>query len=160
MKELLILRHAKSNRIYRVEDIDRPLTEKGMERIKEVSQKQHLFFDKADVIISSPAIRALHTTMILIRELNFPIEKLIIDKNLYTFSADPIIDYVYGLNDQWNKVVLVGHNHAFTEVINHFSDTGIDHLSTAGLAKISFDGDLWSGIHKGELLFSQKTNNF
>ena len=158
MKELLILRHAKSNRTYRVEDIDRPLSEKGIERIKEVSQKQ-MFFDKTDVIISSPAIRALHTAMILIRELNFTDEKLIIDKNLYTFSGYHIIDYVYGLNDQWNKVVLVGHNPAFTEVINHFSDKGISHLSTAGLAKITFNGDVWSDIYKGELSLFQKNNN-
>ena len=80
MKELIILRHAKSNRSYGVEDIHRPLSVEGIERIKKVSQKKHDFFEKADVIISSSANRAFHTAMIMMQELNLPQEKLIIDK--------------------------------------------------------------------------------
>ncbi len=160
MKELIILRHAKSNRSYGVDDIHRPLSVEGIERIKKVSQKKHDFFEKADVIISSSANRAFHTAMIMMQELNLPQEKLIIDKNLYTFSGSSVIDYVYALDDQWDKVIIVGHNPAFTEVINHFSDIGIDHLRTAGLSKISFDKDQWSNINKGEILLGQKTNHF
>ena len=155
MKELIILRHAKSNRSYSVEDIYRPLSFEGIERIKKVSNKKHDFFEKADVIISSPANRALHTAMIMMQELNLPQEKLTIDKNLYTFSVISVIDYIYALNDQWDKVVIVGHNPAFTGVINHFSDLAIDHLRTAGLAKISFNKNQWTDINKGEILLGQ-----
>lgn len=158
MKELLILRHAKSNRNYRVEDINRPLSTEGIDRIKKVSHKKNTFFDKADIILTSPANRALHTAMIMIHELNFSFKKLIIDKNLYTFSGYSVIDYVYALNDEWRKVILVGHNPAFTELINHFSYVRINHLRTAGLAKISFKGDQWSDILKGETLLGQKNN--
>ena len=63
-----------------------------------------------------------------------------------------VIDFVYALGDHWNKVVIVGHNPAFIELINHFSDTGIDHLRTSGLAKISFDKDQWSEINKGQII--------
>jgi phosphohistidine phosphatase len=146
MKELVILRHAKSNRAYSVDDINRPLSPEGIERIQKISHQKSDFFAKAEIIISSPAIRALHTAMIVFRELNLPLEKL-------------KIDYVYALDDQWTKVVLVGHNPAFTEVINHFSDAGINHLRTAGCAQIRFDGDQWSNLHKGEVVLGQKKNN-
>tara|TARA_B100000965_G_C19216778_1_gene594102 strand:+ start:138 stop:614 length:477 start_codon:yes stop_codon:yes gene_type:complete len=156
MKELVILRHAKSNRAYSVDDINRPLSPEGIDRIKMISNQKNDFFRNADIIISSIAIRALHTTMIMIYELNLPLEILKIDKYLYTFSASRVIDYVYTLDDNWNKVVLVGHNPAFTEVINHFSYVGINHLKTAGCAQITFDGNKWSNLYKGELLLGQK----
>ena len=156
MKELIILRHAKSNRTYSVDDINRPLSPEGIERIKKVSHQKEDFFTKADIIISSPAIRALHTAMIIIHELNLPLEQLKIDKQLYTFSGFSVIDYVYTLDDRWNKVILVGHNPAFTEVINHFSDAGTNHLRTAGCVQITFDGDQWSNLYKGEVLLGQK----
>ena len=155
MKELIILRHAKSYRPRGVEDINRPLSEEGIERIKKISHNKDDFFVDADVIISSPANRALHTAMIMMNELDLPLEKLIIDRNLYTFSVISVIDYIYALNDQWDKVVIVGHNPAFTGVINHFSDSAIDHLRTAGLAKISFNKNQWTDINKGEILLGQ-----
>ena len=158
MKDLTILRHAKSYRPRGVEDINRPLSLEGIERIKKISHNKDDFFVDADVIISSPANRALHTAMIMMNELDLPLEKLIIDRNLYTFSGFNVIDFVYALGDHWNKVVMVGHNPAFIELINHFSDSGIDHLRTSGLAKISFDKDQWSEINKGQIILGQKIN--
>ena len=159
MKELVVLRHAKSNRAYLVDDINRPLSPEGIERIQKIAHQKSDFFEKAEIIFSSPAIRALHTAMIMIRELNFPLEKLKIDNALYTFSGFSVIDYVYALDDRWTKVVLVGDNPAFTELINHFSDAGINHLRTAGCAQITFVGDQWSNLYKGEVVLGQKKNN-
>ena len=156
MKELVILRHAKSNRTYMVNDINRPLSQSGIERIQIKSYQKRDFFIDAEVIISSPAIRALHTAVIVIRELGISMEKLIIDEQLYTFSGSSIIDYVYALDERWSKVVLVGHNPAFTEVINHFSDVSINQLKTSGFAKISFNEDQWSNLFKGEVVLGQK----
>ena len=156
MKELVILRHAKSNRTYMVNDINRPLSQSGIERIQKKSFQKRDFFIDAEVIISSPAIRALHTAIIVIRELEISMEKLIIDEQLYTFSGSSVIDYVYALDERWSKVVLVGHNPAFTEVINHFSDVSINQLRTSGFAKISFNEDQWSNLFKGEVVLGQK----
>mgnify|MGYP001406624912 FL=1 len=156
MKELVILRHAKSNRTYMVNDINRPLSQSGIERIQIKSYQKRDFFIDAEVIISSPAIRALHTAIIVIQELGISMEKLIIDEQLYTFSGFSIIDYVYALDERWSKVVLVGHNPAFTEVINHFSDVSINQLKTSGFAKISFNEDQWSNLFKGEVVLGQK----
>ena len=71
MKELVILRHAKSNSEYLVEDIDRPLSTAGIERITNISKKRRIFFNNTDIILSSPANRALHTAQLMMRELNY-----------------------------------------------------------------------------------------
>jgi len=159
MKELVILRHAKSNRSYAVDDIHRPLSAEGIERITSIAEKKADFFEHTDILLSSPAIRVLHTAMIVVQELYLPFEKLTIDQNLYTFSGSRVIDYVYTLDDRWTKVVLVGHNPAFTEVINHFSEVGINHLRTAGLAKITFDSETWSDVTVGDAIMGQKQND-
>lgn len=158
MKELVILRHAKSDRTYGVNDINRPLSQLGIERIQKKSHQKSEFFSNTEVIISSPAIRALHTAIIVIRELGISMEKLIIDEQLYTFFGYSIIDYVYALDERWSRVVLVGHNPAFTELVNHFSDASINHLRTSGFAKISFNEDQWSNLFKGKVVFGQKKN--
>jgi phosphohistidine phosphatase len=159
MKELIILRHAKSNRTFSGEDINRPLSLEGIKKIKKISHQKENFFNKSDVIITSPAIRALHTATIVLRELDLSMEKLKIDNPLYTFSVHSIIDYVYTLDDRWNNVVLVGHNPAFIDVINYFSEAGINHLRTAGFAQITFNADYWKDLYKGDVVLGQKINN-
>ena len=125
MKELVILRHAKSNSEYLVDDIDRPLSIAGIDRIVKISKKRRTFFKNTDIVLSSPANRALHTAQLMMRELDYDYNKLIVDRKLYTFFTDDLIDYVHGLNNTWNKVILVGHNPAFTELVNHFSQEKI-----------------------------------
>ena len=157
MKELVILRHAKSNNEYLVDDIDRPLSSTGIERIVKISKKNRIFFKNTDVIISSPANRALHTAQLMMRELNYNYDKLIIDRKLYTFYTNDLINYVHLLDNQWRKVILVGHNPALTELINFFSIKKIMHLRTAGLAKITFESNDWGSLPQGEMILGQKT---
>ena len=149
MKELILLRHAKSNRNYDVADINRPLATTGTSRMSKVANRYKELFKNVDCVFSSPANRALHTATIMMNELKLPFYKLNVDSALYTFDSDDIIDYVFALDDALDKVVLVGHNPAFTFTLNHFSNAGINHMRTAGLAKVSFDVNSWTDVNKG-----------
>ena len=155
MKEFILLRHAKSNRNYNVADIDRPLATTGMLRISKVANQYKELFENVDCVFSSPANRALHTATIMMNELRLPFYKLKVDSALYTFDSDDIIDYVFALDDALDKVVLVGHNPAFTITLNHFSNAGISHMRTAGLAKVSFDVNLWTDLTNGAFELGQ-----
>ena len=143
---------------YMVDDIDRPLSPAGIERIKKISKKMLIFFKNSDVILSSPANRALHTAQLMMRELNYNYDKLIVDRKLYTFYSNDLIDYVHRLDNLWSKVILVGHNPAFTELVNHFSRKKIIHLRTAGLAKITFESNDWKSLLQGEIGLRTKNN--
>ena len=158
MKEFILLRHAKSNRNYDVADIDRPLATNGILRISKVANQYKELFENVDCVFSSPANRALHTATIMMNELQLPFYKLNIDSALYTFDSDDIIDYVFALDDELDKVVLVGHNPAFTFTLNHFSNAGISHIRTAGLAKVSFDVNSWTDVNKGSFELGQPNN--
>ena len=71
MKTLYLIRHAKSDRsIGELSDIDRPLNQRGYNDAHKMSL---ILKDKKiipDLIISSPAIRALSTALIFCRNLN------------------------------------------------------------------------------------------
>jgi len=158
MKEFILLRHAKSNRNYNVADIDRPLATTGMLRISKVANQYKELFENVDCVFSSPANRALHTATIMMNELQMPFYKLNIDNALYTFDSDDIIDYIFAIDDELDKVVLVGHNPAFTFTLNHFSNARISHIRTAGLAKVSFNVNSWTDVNKGSFELGQPNN--
>lgn len=87
MKTIYIVRHAKSSWAYEgVEDIDRPLKERGINDAHLVSKLLAKKIEKPDVFISSVANRALHTSVIFCRNFNYPLSNLQIKKN-YIVSA-------------------------------------------------------------------------
>ena len=86
MKELLLFRHAKSSWETFVEDRDRGLTEKGIERTKGMALASSKIVKDFEVVFSSPANRAMHTASILNHELQIHFELLQIREALYTFE--------------------------------------------------------------------------
>ena len=71
MKTITFLRHSKSSWDYILEDIDRPLNEVGIEKIKKVAESSKHQFINSDIIFSSTANRAIHTCLILTRQVKF-----------------------------------------------------------------------------------------
>ena len=148
MKELILLRHAKSSWEYNVEDRNRPLSNRGIERIVETSKNNHDTFKNPHRIFSSPANRALHTATIMMRESDISFNKLKVDERLYSFNFDKIIQYVYDLDDKFSKVILVGHNPAFTIAANHLGKLSLNNIRTACWVRIFFSESLWSEVSK------------
>jgi len=151
MKELILLRHAKSSWEYSVEDRNRSLTENGVHRIKAIAHASASHFEGVDVVFSSPANRAFHTASILMHELNLPFEKLIINERLYTFEVSQVVQFVRSLPTTYAKVVCVGHNPAYTAAVSTFSSESLPHLPTAGWVSFQFDQSDWKNIEYGKV---------
>ena len=149
MKTLVLLRHAKSSWDYPVDDIDRPLSFNGIRRIKKMVNNNKYIFKKTDLIYSSPANRASHTALILLRLMNFDFTKINFDDELYTFSATPVENFIYSIPNKYDYITIVGHNPAFTDIINKFSNKKITNLPTSCWVKIIFDIDNWHNILLG-----------
>ena len=155
MKTLVLLRHAKSSWELPLDDLDRPLKPKGIDRIKTVSKEDRSIFNKTDLVITSPAIRALHTAVILVKEIDLEFNKVIINKGLYTFSSKSVEIVLRTIPDKFDYVIFVGHNPAFTEIINKMTKRKIDNLPTASWAKIIFNEDNWSEVANCQVSFSK-----
>ena len=157
MKTITFLRHSKSSWDYILEDVDRPLNEVGIEKIKKVAESSKHQFINSDIIFSSTANRAIHTCLILTRQLSISNNKIRLSEDLYTFNHFEVFDFIKKIEDKYSQVVLVGHNPAYTEISNYFSENKILNLPTARWFSMKFDSDKWSDILK--LKPTSYTNN-
>ena len=149
MKELILLRHAKSSWDYAVSDRNRPLTEKGMKRITNMATASSSLLKKQEIIFSSPANRAMHTATLLIHTLGIAFEKLNIKEELYTFDISNLLQFIHSIDNEFDKVICVGHNPAFSSAVSYLSDRIIGNLPTAAWAHIVFEQSEWSQVNAG-----------
>ena len=146
MKNIIFLRHSKSSWDYNVSDINRPLNEIGISKIKKISSSSKEEFSSVEIFFSSPANRAIHTAIILARELSHDLNKIQIVENLYTFSSKEVFEFIKIIDDKYSNVAIVGHNPAYTEIANYFSDKRIDNLPTSRWFSVKFDTNYWADI--------------
>ena len=156
MKQLIFLRHAKSSWEYNVEDYDRPLSSKGMSDIDRVSKNHSGFFKNFQIILTSPANRAFHTSIILTRNVFNDYKRLSVAGELYSFNYEKVIDYVHNLDDKYTKIILVGHNPAFSIAARHLSQTSPPDLRTSDWITLEFQQNEWAKINKGNYTYESK----
>ncbi len=156
MKSLYIIRHAKSSWDFtELSDEERPLIEKGMKRAKKIGNYLKDNNVKADIIISSHANRAFQTAQIIAKKIDYPQEKIKIDKKIYGTGIDNLFNTIFGISNDFKCAFLFGHNPTFTNIANYFLDERIDNLPTAGLVCVEFDTDNWN-----EIVNAIKLNNY
>ena len=146
MKTITFLRHSKSSWDTNLEDIDRPLNDIGVKKIKKVAKLSNDQFSNCEIIFSSSTNRAIHTSLILTRELSIESNKIRICEDLYTFNFKVVFDFITKIENVYSNVVLVGHNPVYTEISNHFTENKILNLPTARWFSMKFDSNTWSDI--------------
>jgi len=157
-KVLQVVRHAKSSWDNAdIADIDRTLKARGIQNAYEISRKLKLNNRIPDRIISSPAIRALHTAVIFARVFDFPLKNLQINNMLYESSEEIMIEYIKNIPEDCQSVMLFGHNPDVTDLVNHFVKITVDNIPTSGVVSLTFKCQTWNQISRdnldNELLF-------
>ncbi len=153
MKTLYIARHAKSSwDDMHVSDHDRTVLPTGKKRTKKIAHwlEEHKIFP--DRIISSTAVRAYKTACLLAQGMGFPKEKIEKEATFYNADSEDVMEILYALPDTVEKVMVVGHNPAFTNLVNLFLDWEhqIDNLPTSGVVAIRFETDKWDELDLAE----------
>ena len=152
-KQLIIVRHGKSsNNNSDIKDIDRTLLPKGIIDTKEIAKKLKDNNIVPDIIISSPANRALHTTTIICRTLKFPYKNINVEDLIYYSYSDEIIKLIKETDDSINSLMIVGHNPTLTDIANHFLNNPIFDLPTNGVVVLDFNCNEWINIKKKKLV--------
>jgi phosphohistidine phosphatase len=146
-KVLHIVRHAKSSwDSDGIADIDRTLKPKGIRNAYETARKIKLINNLPDMIVSSPADRALHTAIIFARVFEYPLGKLLINDVLYEFSKDHILDFVRDFDNSKSSLMIFGHNPDVTNLVNYFLKKSITEIPTSGVTTLMFSCDTWKNI--------------
>ena len=100
----------------------------------------------------SPAERAQQTFAALQQSwAGLTPQHAITTRAIYTFDYRAVLGWIAEQSDDAKYLALVGHNPAFTELVNFLvgPDT-LDNLPTAGWAELSIHIDGWSQAHDAE----------
>tara|TARA_Y100001935_G_C17172472_1_gene440955 strand:+ start:156 stop:644 length:489 start_codon:yes stop_codon:yes gene_type:complete len=146
MKSITFLRHSKSSWDNNLSDIDRPLSFNGINKIKNVADISRDHFIATEIIFTSSANRAVYTSIILSKILSFDYNRIRICDELYTFNYNNVFNFIKHIDNSFSNVVLVGHNPAYTEISNYYSENKILNLPTARWFSLKFESDNWSDI--------------
>jgi phosphohistidine phosphatase len=157
MKTIFFVRHAKAiEHVPSIEDFDRSLIDKGIKNAHLMGKLLSQQHEKPQLVISSPAARAMHTAIIISKELNYPYSKIMLEEKLYESSIGNYFQVIKKINDTIQTVFLFAHNPTITEVCNSLIDAsiGIDDIPTSGVVGIRFDINTWQKIEttKGTLI--------
>ena len=157
-RELLLLRHGKSDWSIESDDFNRPLKQRGKKaalRVGEWLQRQSL---TPDWVISSPATRALKTAEKVCKVFKFKPGKIIFDERIYQADLEKLKNVLADCPVHTQRVLLVGHNPELEALLNYLVE-GIEMpedgklMATATLARLRMPED-WHdlGWHCAELL--------
>jgi phosphohistidine phosphatase len=150
MKTLFLVRHAKSSwDDIALPDRDRPLNDRGKRDAPKVGKRLAKRDVKPDLILSSPARRALTTAEIIARKLDYKLKKMVVDDRLYAVGADDLLKVIHKLGENVECVMLFGHNPELTALAHRLSSE-ITHLPTCTAAEFRFDAKSWSKVGKAK----------
>ncbi|MCH2023597.1 MAG: histidine phosphatase family protein [Saprospiraceae bacterium] len=148
MKTLFLVRHAKSSwKDHRLDDIDRPLNKRGQ---RDAPFMAHLMKKKGvniDVFVSSPALRAHSTAIAFAKVLADSKVEIILKPEIYEVSSATLIYTVQNqFKDEWDAVMMFGHNYAYTDFANWYAKPFIENVPTCGIVAIDFEVENWSDV--------------
>jgi phosphohistidine phosphatase len=154
MKELLILRHAKSSWDFpHLDDHDRPLNKRGLADAPRMGQVILSEGMTPERIIASTAERAQATARLVGQACGCAAEPLLTSR-LYLAGPDEYLDLLSELDDGTGSAMVVGHNPGMEELVEELTGAA-ERMPTAALARIALDLEHWSeivGPRRGKLL--------
>lgn len=149
MKQLFLIRHAKSSWDLPVNDIDRPINSRGLIDANLVSLQVKEIVPKKKIIWCSTAKRASQTAVIFAKNNLFSENEIVYKDDLYTFNELHLEKIIKLCPNEHDNLILFGHNEAITNFVNKFGNNFIDNVSTSGFVNIIFDTNSWNDIKKG-----------
>jgi phosphohistidine phosphatase len=157
MKTVYLVRHAKSSwENTDLADFDRPLNERGKIDAQRMGKRLKEKEIVPDIILSSPAKRALSTAKRIANAIGYDKEKIKTDRSLYHADEDELLNAIRSVNDKLDCIAIFGHNPGLTDFansMNHQRSPYIDNLPTCGVVAFSFAVASWRQIDfgKGEM---------
>ncbi len=109
-KEILLLRHGKSDWPANVEDEQRPLKDRGKRSAQRMGAwlaQQNLL---PDFIISSPAERAKVTAEKSLKAMGLEAQMIHFDRRIYLADVDELLNVINEIPRHAERILLVGHN--------------------------------------------------
>jgi phosphohistidine phosphatase len=151
MKQLLLLRHAKSSwDDPGLADLERPLAPRGRRGSKLIAEHLRAQRIKPQLVLCSSSRRTRET----LERIGLDDSDQRIDDDLYAASADQLLGVLTGLADDIDSAMLIGHNPGLQDLALRLAGSGPEvtrlrrKFPTAALATLEFEGG-WHELAPG-----------
>lgn len=147
MRELILVRHAKSSwKHENLPDFERPLNKRGKRDAPLMASILGKESGKPDLIMSSPATRAISTAKIIARVIDYPFDKIKKEIKIYHAEEIELFKIIRKLSDKYQKVLLIGHNPGLTDLYNMLCNSPIENIPTCGIVNLKFPLTKWEDL--------------
>lgn len=144
MKKLVLIRHAEAEpETGSISDFDRNLTNAGK---KDAAKMAAILLNNTpvpEIMISSPAARALETAHIFAA--TFGLDNVKTEPKIYEASAETLLQIINLFDDRYNIVHLVGHNPGISNLLYKLT-VEITTMPTSSWVEIELKADSWVQI--------------
>jgi len=141
MKELLLIRHAKSSwDDFSLPDFDRPLNDRGKRDAPEMAERIRKQKVRIDGIYSSPAKRARKTAEAFAKEFDLEVN---FNDELYHAGEHAFIQTILRIPEDVQCAAIFSHNPGFTDFANSLTLTRTDNIPTTGIFAVKLETDKW-----------------
>jgi len=145
MKQLLLIRHAKSSWDFiDTNDFDRPLNNRGLRDAPTMAKRLVEKKIAPDALISSPAKRAISTARIFADILNIKNSRLIEIPTLYEATVEIFYQQINQLSDDHNTILVFSHNTGITDFCNSLTTARVDNVPTCGIFAVKIAIQHWA----------------
>jgi phosphohistidine phosphatase len=153
IRNIIFLRHAKSNLAFDYEDKDRVLTSRGIEDSKIIGKHLSNLNLQLDYVICSTAKRTVQTSEIIFESLKSEPELYLTD-DLYQASFKGIINIIKKTPENYKNIMIVGHNPGMQNITTYLTCPSnkkpylklIQSYPTGAIAIINFDISNWTKL--------------
>jgi len=143
MKRLVLVRHGDA--LQRGSpDRDRPLSPQGKD---EALCSAHVFASRAfevDLMLTSPARRALETARIFAGALCYPAQQIRTEERIYAADQLALERLLRALDDELDHVMLIGHLPGVLDLAASLAGPELDRFPTAAVAVLESPTSSWS----------------
>jgi phosphohistidine phosphatase len=158
MKRLTLVRHAHAKvQAAPVTDFERPLSRRGKAEAKATGLS---LFEEGllpDILIASPARRALQTAEILARELQITERHVRHDDVLYLATPDALLKVIHATGPRIEHLLIIGHNPGVSALANALAPQAkLGEFATAAACTMDFDVRTWPAVSVGSAKSAQQ----
>jgi phosphohistidine phosphatase len=151
MKRLTLVRHAKSDwKDSSLKDFDRPLSRRGLKEAPGMAQRLADERVHVDLMITSPAVRALETARFFAKALGYPSRQIKTEDRLYLARPAEILEVIRSVGTRVQHLMIFGHNPGLSEFAQHLTnDSKLGELPTCAVYSMEFEIAKWSEARFG-----------
>ncbi|MEJ2719545.1 MAG: histidine phosphatase family protein [bacterium] len=153
MKTIILVRHATAvAKDPAKDDFGRSLRKKGRKEARAMA-RWYMKTDgpSPDLLLSSPADRAIETAWIFAKELGYPRKKIVQDEALYGGLEPPdFLTILKTLDDKNESVMVFGHDPSFTDFARFIVDGFDGSLPKSSVFAFRTNRRSWAAVRRGD----------